>query len=48
MTPQMQICNVSNFVLSDEQEEVSWMNYTWGVLIHTLAQIKGSNEDDGK
>ena len=30
------------------KRKASWMNYTWVVLIHTLIQIKGSNEGVGK
>ena len=47
MTPEMQICNVSNFVLS-EQEENELDELHLKVLIHALVQIKGSTEDDGK
>ena len=47
MTPEMWICNVSNFVLT-EQEENELDELHLKVLIHVLVQIKGSNEDNGK
>ena len=47
ITPEMRICDVSNFVLS-EQEENELDELHLKVLIHALVQIKDSNEDDGK
>ena len=47
MTSEMWICNVSNFVLS-EQEENELDELHLKVLVEALVQIKGSNEDDGK
>ena len=47
MTPEMWICNVSNFVFT-EQEENELNELHLKVLIHVFVQIKGSNEDDGK
>ena len=47
MTPEMHICNVSNFVLS-EQEENELNKLHLKVLIHALLQMKGSNEDNGR
>ena len=47
MNSEMRICDVSNFVLS-EQEESELDELHLKVLIHALVQIKGSNEDDGR
>ena len=47
MTPELRIGNVSNFVLS-EQEENKFDELPSKVLIHALVQIEVSNEDDGK
>ena len=47
MTPELRIGNLSNFVLS-EQEENKFDELPSKVLIHALVQIEGSNEDDDK
>ena len=47
MNSEMRICDVSNFVLS-EQKESELDELHLKVLIHALVQIKGSNEDDGR